>query len=260
MLKSEFVAWHTALNKIVFLFSAFKNYFVDFRIDLIAIRFILENFKIFHIVIKTKIFVKIKAQQCRIVRNEKTEQLCVLHAQNSMRYIDKSIFIWKLHWNYMYIVIAFDSNYKIEHVLFISRDKISTSWWNISLTNNLVWLRWLSQRVNDFERYLVDLSADDDRLIHDIEAILQANSWKTQVSISLTFLSLQSIIDIDTRTDSCDTVKIDVNQNNFDIVSHFLWSWSKLQQSFELFDHTQIKEDAYSLWAFKALLELCWAK
>ena len=75
-----------------------------------------------------EIIVKLKTHQC-VVDYDQKKIRNFRHCQRFMNIKNKSIFIWKSQWNFIWI--KFDN----DRVLFLTRDFIFVYWWNVSMKN-----------------------------------------------------------------------------------------------------------------------------
>ena len=100
------------------------------------------------------------------------------HSQNSMLFSTRAVFTWRAQWDILYSHVN-----DRDQALFVPRDKIPKNWWNVPLSDEVVWLDWPADHPESFRRYLVDRTTDA-RLVRDIEESLDVNSAKAQEPVS----------------------------------------------------------------------------
>ena len=271
VLKPAFPMAGRAFDQVKGLFSAFAAHSNKFRIELARVRPLLGDFKIVSSASygleppvessrsssgEVAIFVEAKVLHCKTVRDDQTNQLHLLHAQSSMCYTERPIFTWKAQWDYIYTTLGSGS----EQALFIPRDKIPKAWWNAAVAENQVvtaedevWLHWYSE---DWKAYLVDTLADD-RLVRDVERILDNNRWKAQDRVPLDTIAPEALIETNTRAVAKDA-KGDT-QDDSKRRQEF-WSSAGFDRGFGSYAHKVLRGETYQIWAAENLIRLSRAK
>ena len=103
----------------------------------------------------------------------------------------RAIFTWRAQWDFLY------SHVIDQHqVLFVPRDKIPKNWWNVPISDEVVWLDWPADHPESFHKYLVDTSPV--RLVRGIEKSLEVNSAKAQEPILMASITSASLSETDT--------------------------------------------------------------
>lgn len=232
-----------ALKEIIALFRAFDRYSSMFAVRFFDIRPIFGDFKIAHLGTGIESFIEAKTQHCRIREIEETGELTLQHSQTILPSPTRAVFTWRAQWDFLYSHVISDSDR--EQALFVPRDKIPRNWWNVPLSDEVVWLDWSADQPESFREYLVDRTADD-RLVRDVERILDANPAKAQEPIPIASITPASLAE----TDASPEITASFFREEY-------WNSSTYRRGYGSAAHTELKGDTYHVWASEVLLELC---
>ncbi len=247
VLQPDSGAFQRALDGILDLYRAFAGHSKRFRISFCDVRPMLGDFKIAHLQTGEFSHVEDKILHCEVIYVEETEAYSLRHAQTCLMSPERAVFTWKAQWDYLYSHINFNSNFGPKQALFVPRDKIPKSWWNVPLSDATVWLKWPADHSESFREYIVDTSANA-RLVRDMERILTANPAKAQAPVKVTEMALLA----DSLTEAEPTASAAES-----FLAEEKWDSSSFRRGHGSPAHPELRGDTYLAWASEVLLELC---
>ena len=246
VLEPRFAAFRRAYEEIVWMYRAFDRHAGTFRITFCDIRSMLGDFKLTHRSTGEHSHVEAKAMHCKVQR---TGSPSLWHAQTSLPSPDRAIFTWNAPWDYLWShVNRYPGDSGPPQALFVPRDKIPKSWWNVPVSQERqVWLEWPADHPWAFDEFLVG-RAPAARLVHDMEKILRRNPHRAQELVPMAPLALGHLTETDPETGA---MRIRPTR------SEAYWDSSAYRRGYGSAAHSELRGETYPEWASEVLLELC---
>ena len=186
ILESKKTTHRTALAQIRQLHAIFANQSMHYRIEFITNSSLFENLKIIRKdESNEKIFVELKDFHC----SYDSKTIVLKHQQQVMQFTHRTIFNYKVQWDYLYTVVRANFVEEILDVLFVSRDLISFCWWNVLTANSdESILEWSINHAVAAEVFFIH-SSDSKQQIVEMTIIIQKYESVTLISVSFSLLS-----------------------------------------------------------------------
>ena len=225
VLQSSFFSWIRALKQILHIQKTFKTHSTRYAIQFVLHNLYFDDMKIVSLKDEEKIFVELKSKHFRKKLDFDFEIEVFEHDQKNVEMSDKSVFVYKMQWDYLYSIIKHNSNFS--QMLFASRDLIFFFWWNASVNVKNEMLQWSVNHKIAAKKFIIDTS-DSKHLIKKMIAIIQEYDNKAHISVLISF-------------------------------SHVIWKNTRRLIKFHDFDAdvSSSRDSTYQMMTYQRLMQIC---
>lgn len=280
-LKPQWIGWRRALEQVLTLIKAFREYSTEFRVALIDICPVLGDCKIIHQPTAATLVIEIKAWHYKIVHDLATGADVLSHDPFQLGMNNHPIFNTRSLWDYLYTTqLSYDhpndrdgiesdgeegfgggdrhERENVTEAFLIPRDAIPTEWWTRP-ADDTTRLQWRSDATVGFRQFAVDATTRL-HLIRDIEQILKtwerdSGSMKAQILPPPRQPSTGQEMGMDEDAVGGDPDLVISEEHSLIHKQPWFPHVYELGQGSAL--HGTLRGNTYEVWASEILLELC---